>query len=333
MRGGGNGQDRRDHERSHGATLALFLLLASTGAALAGPPDRVLLADPDPELLHAVQSSLSPWKLAIVIESEIPTDDTHAHARAESTGARFVVWRDRDQLVVFDRDRDVSERRPARAGTFDPVTAAAAALTVKTMMRLPPPPDEGGAIVAPPPASGDADHVEVRLEAGAAARVPTGADEGLGGRALIAVMVRPSTAYHWRIGARGDVGTAASIDRSKFKGTWSDWAVLAAASWTHERGPWEIEPWLGAGVGRGTLDGIEMSVARSERATLWTVRGGAYLRRRFAAFTAGLDVELVGTPTAPTYTRSTMGMGSPAVFEASKFSVVVGFALAVDLGR
>ena len=64
-----------------------------------------------------------------------------------------------------------------------------------------------------------------------------------------------------------------------------------------------------------------------------TVRGGAYLRRRLAAFTAGLGLELVGTPSAPTYTRDTPGMGMPSVFEASRFSVVVGLAFAIDLGR
>lgn len=317
--------------------VAALLVILVTGRALAAPPDRVLLADPDPELLHAVESSLSPWKLAIIVEREIPANDSTAHARAEVTGARFVVWREKDQLVVFDRDRDTSERRPARAGSFDAVTAAAAALTVKTMMRLPPPPAEPAeAIVTPAvpvaPANGD-DRVEIRLEAGAAARVAAGSDEGVGARARIAVMVRPSTAYRWRIGLRGDLGTASAIDRSGFSGTWSDWALVAAASWTYARAAWEIEPWLGGGIQRGTLSGTEMSSAREEHANLLSVRGGTYLRRRFAALTAGLGLELVGTPTAPAYTRDTPGMGMPAVFEASRFSVVVGLAVAVDLGR
>ncbi len=313
--------------------LAALLILVLTSAALAAPPDRVLLADPDPELLHAVQSSLSPWKLALVVEYEVPADDTSARARADVAGARFVVWRERDQLVVFDRDRGVSERRPARAGSFDAVTAAAAALTVKTMMRLPPPPEDAGAAVSISPTPSSGGHVEIRLEAGGAARLATGSDIGVGGRGLIAVMVRPSAAHGWRIGARGDLGTSTSVDHSGFKGTWSDWALLAAASWTYERGAWEVEPWLGIGGARGSLDGTETSVPRSERATSLTVRGGGYLRRRLAAFTAGLGLEIVGTPGAPTYTRATMGMGVPSVFEASRFSVVVAFALAVDLGR
>ena len=311
--------------------VVALLVLASTSAAFAAPPDRVLLADPDPALLHAVESSLSPWKLAFIVEYDIPADDTSARARADATGARFVVWRERDQLVVFDRGRGVSERRPARAGSFDAVTAAAAALTVKTMMRLPPPPADVVVSTSPAPSSGR--RVEVRIEAAAAARLATGSDTGVSGRGLIAAMVRPSADHAWRVGARGDLGTSTSIDRSGFKGTWSDWALLVAASWTYERGAWEIEPWLGLGVSRGSLDGTEKSAARSERATSLTARGGGYLRRRLAAFTAGLGLELVATPGAPTYTRATSGMGTPRVFEASRFSVVVGFAIAVDLGR
>lgn len=314
-------------------------MLAAT-RAFAGPPDRVVLADPDPELRHAVESVLAPWRLVVVIEASPPGDDARAFTRAERAGARFVVWREGDQLVVFDRDRKLSERRPARAGSFDPVTAAGAALSVKTMMRLPPPPpptatnDTSPGIVAPPPppqtVSGG---IELRIEAGIAARVAGGSDAGPGGRALFAVMLRPASDLGLRIGARADLGTEVTIDRSGFKGGWSDWAVLAAVSWTIARGPWELEPYLAGGVTRGTLDGTEMSTARTETATSATFRGGAAGRRRFGLFSAGLGVELATTPGAPTYTRMTMGMGTPSVFEAPSFSVVIGINLAADLGR
>jgi len=306
-----------------------LLIVALASVAHAAPPQRVLLADPDPELLHAVTTSLAPWKLTVVVEADVPDDDASAHARAAATGARFVVWRDGDQLVVFDRVSDTSERRPARAGRFDAASAAAAGLTVKTMMRLPPPTGES-TVTSPVVAR---DHVEVRLEVGAAARLATGGDEGSGGRATLAVMVRPSSARGWRIGGRADIGTSSEIEAAGFKGAWSDWALLAAASWTHTRGPWELEPWLGAGVVRGTLDGTEMMMVRTERPTLLTLRGGGYLRRRVSAFTAGAGVELVGTPGAPAYTKAGPGMATPQVFEASKLAVAVGFVLAVDLGR
>ncbi len=308
----------------------LIVLCAST--ARAAPPDRVLLADPDPELLHAVESSLSPWRLTIVVERDAPIDDGTARARAEVTGARFVVWREGDQLVVLDRSRADSERRPARAGSFDPVSAAAAALTVKTMMRLPPPPPEEVAIGAPGP-SGETTHVEIRLEAAGAARMATG-DDGFGARAQIAAMLRPSSGHGWRLGVRGDFGTSASIDAGGFQGTWQDFAVLAVASWTYPRGAWELEPWLGAGVTRGTLDGTETAgTPRLEHATLFTARGGGSVRRRFGAWTPGLGLAIEATPGAPTYTRTTPGMGMPTLFEASKFSVVASLMIAVDLGH
>lgn len=318
------------------AIVAVFVALAARAAA--APPERVLLADPDPELRHAVESTLAPWQLQVVVEPVGPRDDGAARARAESSGARFVVWRERDQLVVFDRDRAVSERRPARAGAFDPVTAAGAALSVKTMMRLPP--LEGGsatvieaqAPVVPSPRE-PAGHVELRLAVGAGARVASGTDSGPGGRALLAVMLRPSSARGWRLGLRADLGTATEISRAGFKGTWSDAGVLAAASWTHARGAWELEPWLAGGITRGTLDGTDASTPRTEVATTARFAGGAQGWRRLGLLAVGLGVELALTPGAASYTRTTMGMGAPNVFEAPSFSVVVGLVVAADLGR
>ncbi len=323
------------------ARALAFGALAATLAYAEPAADRVLLADPDPELLHAVESSLSPWRLSIVVDASAPSDATAAQQRARITGARFVVWRAGDQLVVFDRDRGTSDRRPVRAGRFDPVTAAAAALTVKTMMRLPPPDDgvvDAPPAVPPPSEPGGAASpvgpagIEVRLEAGLAARVATGG-VGTGARAVFATMLRPSAAYGWRVGVRGDLGPASSVDRGAFKGTWRDWAILVAASFTLPRGYWELEPWLAGGITRGTLDGIEASVARVERSTDVTVHAGFLVRRRFGTFTAGLGLELDATPGAPTYTRMSMGMGAPELFQASSFSLVLGILLAADLGR
>lgn len=105
--------------------LVLVLVLALEGRSNA---DVVVLADSDPELLHAVESSLAPWKLTIVVDAR-PIDEATATRRADEAGARFVVWREGDQLVVYDRTTSAAERRPARTGAFDNVSAAAAALT------------------------------------------------------------------------------------------------------------------------------------------------------------------------------------------------------------
>lgn len=122
---------------------AMIVMLAS-GPALADGTMRVLLADTDPELQRAVRAALAPWRLEVVIETEQrPTDATHAQAIGDAQTARFVVWREGTDLVVFDRERGEAEHRGAPSGALDPASAAAAALTVKTLMRLPPPPRRG----------------------------------------------------------------------------------------------------------------------------------------------------------------------------------------------
>ncbi len=320
--------------------IAVLLVLAGTAAA--APGDRVLLADPDPELLHAVEVALAPWKLTVVVDQAPPKDDRSAQERADVTQSRFVVWRAGNELVVFDRERDTSERRPAGRGKFDAVTAAAAAASVKTMMRLPPPPPEGNGTIGivtppppPPPVTAPREGgIEVRVEAGIGARIASGDEDGLGGRAVFAAMVRPVAAIDLRFGLRADLGaTDTTIKKGGFDGSWSDWSVLAAASYTLAWGPWELEPWLAGGVTRGSLDGVEMSVPRAETATMFSMRGGTYFRRRYGLWTAGVGVELSGTPAAPNYQRTGGGMGSPDVYQASKFSVVIGGVIAADLGR
>jgi hypothetical protein len=316
--------------------VVLFLVMWAA-TANAAPPSRVLVADPDPELVHAINTSLAPWKIVVVAEPKVP-DEAHAHARADAVDAQFIVWRERDQLVVFDREQGTSERRTARAGAFDPVSAAAAALTVKTMLRLPPLPpttEDDGTIgvvtgpVAPPAASGP----ELRMQVGIGARLARGSQTDIGGRALLAVLVRPTPTLGLRLGIAGDLNTSSDVSKAGFKGTWSDWAVLAVASWTGSVGSFEIGPTLGVGVSRSHLDGDFSMTPRTETSTLPIVRGGVSIRWPLGAwsFGASLDADLVlGTPT---YTRE-MGMGNPTTFfEVPGFSAVFGVFAAAELGR
>src|SRR5262249_7795558 len=129
------------------AVRALALIAIACGTAHAGSATRVVLADPDPELRRAVETSLKPWRIEDAVEAQPPPDESAANDRANESSARFVVWRDGSALVVFDHDSGSAERRTASSGAFDPVGAAAAALTVKTMMRLPPPPEEPAPVV------------------------------------------------------------------------------------------------------------------------------------------------------------------------------------------
>src|SRR5262249_31069387 len=152
-------------------------------------------------------------------EGPPPTDTAMAEQRADADTARFVVWRDGEELVVYDRELGFTERRDSRSGTLDPPTAAAAALTIKTMMRLPPPPPETAP--PPPPEAEPAPGVELRLLAGIATRIARGTDTDVTTRFGGSAQLRPWSAWGWRIGVAGDVGTSTAIDRASFKGTWS----------------------------------------------------------------------------------------------------------------
>jgi hypothetical protein len=306
----------------------VFLLVAGLHASevlgAPAPRQRVVLADPDPELRHAMEQALAPWHLQVVIEGPPPADTTMAQQRADADTARFVVWRDGMQLVVYDRELDSTERRDSQAGVLDAPAAAAAALTIKTMMRLPPPPDEAGAAASTAPGIG------VRVQAGIAARISRGDSTNFSGRFGGAAEIRPWPSSGWGFGLAGDSGTSTSIDRGGFKGTWSEWLVLGFAGWTYTRDTWEIEPHVGLGIERSTLDGIEMSVARTDAATLSMVRGGVWGRRRWSRWTLGAALDVDGIFGTPTYNK--MGTSSlVTIFQVPGFAFELGGTIAVNL--
>jgi hypothetical protein len=310
------------------ARALIFLLALAWFAPAAAAPvarQRVVLADPDPELRHAIEQVLAPWRLEVVIEGPPPADTAMAEQRADADTARFVVWRDGDQLVVYDRELGFAERRPSRSGVLDPPTAAAAALTIKTMMRLPPPPAEPP--VAQPPVA-DEGGIELRVQAGVATRIAGGTSTAVTARVGGAVALRPWRTSGWRIGVAGDGGTATAVSRASFNGTWSEWAVLGLVSWTYARGGWELEPHAGAGVRRSALDGTEMGTPRSESATLSSVRGGVWVRRRFSRITVGVALDADRSFGTPTYSKN---IGAAEIFQVPGMAVELGGVLAVDL--
>jgi hypothetical protein len=308
------------------ACLGIALALAASAAdARAAPAQaRVVLADPDPELLRAVRSALAPWKLEVLVDEAPPADELEAEARAGELSARFVVWRRQGALIVFDRDRSSTEERESTAGPLDAVDAAAAALTVKTLMRLPPPPEDGSPdLTSAPPAP------ELRGQAAFATRIARGSTTEIGGRLVAAVLVRPLPRFEWRLGLAGDLGSAATIQRAGFRGTWRDWAVLGLTSWTFHQGRWEIEPQLGAGVTRSSLDGTDMTGGRHEIATLGLVRAGVAARKRLGRWTLGGAVATDMIVSTPTYTR----IGSSAeIFRVPAFAAAFGVLAAADFG-
>ncbi|CAN5876742.1 hypothetical protein BH11MYX2_BH11MYX2_31190 [soil metagenome] len=296
-------------------------ILALGGVALAKPaPRRVVVTDPDPELLHAIEVSLRPWRIQVVTT----TDDA----------AEFVVSREDGELVVQDRQHGTTERRPARSGVLDPVSAAESALTVKTMMRLPPTEQDGVTTddSHTPPATTERS-VAVRVQLGAGANAALSGDGGSVGDVQLGVFVRPWDSG-WRFGVRGELGSSGSVNASGFKGTWRELAVIGIASWSHAVGsPVEIEPWLGVGVVRGVLDGTEMSMARRETAASARFAGGGIVRWVHGAFSVGAGLELDVSPGRPTYTRADAGMGKPEIFRGSSLSLTAGVLAAIELGR
>jgi hypothetical protein len=305
--------------------VAIALVVSAAGGVRAAPAQqRVVLADPDPELLRAVQSTLAPWKLEVLVDGTPPADETEAEARADALRARFFVWRRERALVVLDRERGSTEERETTAGPLDPIDAAAAALSVKTLMRLPPPPEE------PPPGTPGAQPIpELRAQAALTTRIARGSTTELGGRLVAAMLVRPLPWLEWRLGIAGDLGSSSSVQRASFKGTWTDWAVLAVTSLTLHRDAWEVEPQLGAGVTRSSLEGTEMTGERNEYAALGLLRAGVMARRRLGRWSIGGTVGVDWILGTPTYTR----FGSTAeIFKVPAFAMALGVLAAADFG-
>jgi hypothetical protein len=318
---------------------ALVCVMLASSFAFADGTTRVLLADNDPELQRAVKATLAPWRLEVVIEAERPIDTTQAQMIGDAQTARFVVWRENGDLVVYDRERREAEHRVVPSGPLDPASAAAAALTVKTLMRLPPP--DQIAAATPPPANEPADDTVaptntgdtsagLRVQGGLATRVARGDQNAFGGRASVAVFVKPSH-FPLRLGVAGELGTESEIKETGFRGTWRDWSVIGLASYAIELAPrWEIEPYVGAGVLRSILDGEEGMVLRHERETLATIRAGTFVRRRMGVISVGGMVGFDATLGTPTYTKA--GGGSK-FFEVPPFALSIGVIVAADLTR
>jgi hypothetical protein len=296
--------------------IAILVVLCATARA-----ERVLVADSDPALRDAITKSLAPWKIDVVLDATAPGDANEAATRVN---ARYVVWRDGGELVVFDHETGQAERRAAHAGNLDALGAAAAALSVKTMLRLPP--LETHSVVVPSPA--DQGGSELRLEAGAGSRAEYGLDGNVALRVFGGAAFRPSHDTGWRFGALGDLGAPATVDQAGFHGHWTNWALLGSVSWATTIGGWEAGPWLAAGIEHSSLTGTEMGMTRNEEAILFAVRGGATLRYQLGDWTVGGVLALEGLPATHTYTK----LDTPAqVFEIPPIGATLYLVISCDL--
>lgn len=291
--------------------IRALLVIGLASAIAHAEPERVLVVDPDAELVHALEWTLQPWRMVVVAESGTSVDPALVGARAAQANAQFIVWREGEELVVFDRKRDVVERRPARKGAMDPVSAASAALTVKTMMRLPDPARAEEAAPAPGasvtrPATPIEDTAEqLRVEAG------VGVDTEVALRARIGARFAPT---RWPLHAGAALELADhDVDQASFQGSARDYSFLAIASYSLAFAPFELEPFVGAGAIFDVLDGEEAQVMRRETTIVPAVRVGAALWWWQPSWGLALVVGMDAALGTPTYTKT--GMGQAIVYE------------------
>ena len=311
--------------------IGLLLVLVATVAS-AGP--RAVVADGDIQLRAAIADSLKPWLIEVISAPNAPADIAAAMQQATDAGARYVVWREGAEIVVLDREGDRVERREAPAGTLDALAAAAAALSVKTMLRLPALPP-GTEIEKPKPRAIHHDEpvdpyegVELRVNALVGGRFEYGLDSNVALRFGGSFGIRPWRDGGWRFGAIGDGGASATVDQHGFHGRWSNWSVLALASWDATLDDhWEVGPWIAVGFEHSKLSGTEMMTSRSEEAFSPALRGGAAARYRMSEWFLGGQLALEGLLTNTTYTKLDT---QSQVFEIPRIGAVLSVIVGVD---
>jgi hypothetical protein len=119
---------------------ALVIACATAAASGRAGAETLVMVSPPPELDAAVRTSLAPWRVKIIVvdlASGTPAE------LALAQGAGFVVWRDDGELVLWDAQAGVGERRDIPTD-LDDANAAALALSIKTWMHLGAPPPPGG---------------------------------------------------------------------------------------------------------------------------------------------------------------------------------------------
>ncbi|HEY6035589.1 MAG TPA: hypothetical protein VIV58_15050 [Kofleriaceae bacterium] len=308
-------------------------MLAAVGRVAVASP-RAVVADGDIQLRAAIADSLKPWLIEVISVPAAPADMAAAAQQGTDAGARYVIWRDGAEVVVLDREGDRVERRAAPAGTLDALAAAAVALSVKTMLRLPDLPP--GTVVEkpkpkpvpPPVVTDDEDGVELRVMALVGGRFEYGLDSNVALRFGGGFGLRPWRDAGWRFGAIGDGGASATVDQAGFHGRWTNWSILALASWDAALDDhWELGPWIAVGFEHSTLTGTQMMTPRSEEAFSPAVRGGGAARFRMGEWFVGAQLAVEGLLTNTTYKKP---MSSAQVFEIPRIGAVLSLLVGVD---
>ncbi|CAN5195096.1 hypothetical protein BH11MYX1_BH11MYX1_53140 [soil metagenome] len=303
------------------------MIVIASHAASANP--RALVADSDAQLRAAITDALRPWAIEVSVGSAVPTTLDDAMAIADTTRMEYVIWREAGQLVVLDRPGNRVERRVLGGGALDAVTAAAAALSVKTMLRLAPL-VTAPIITAPSvPHQADPESGWLRLSVLGGARFEEGLDSNLALRFGATLELRPWRDLPLRLGGMGDGGAAATVDQAAFHGRWSNWSILAHASWALRAGAWELAPWLAIGAEHSAFSGTEMMTARHQATFAPALRAGAALRYCIGSWCVGGQLAVEGLLSTTTYTA----LDGPApVFEIPPIGAVLSLLVGTELG-
>lgn len=254
--------------------LTRAAVVALVVVALAGPAraeddrDRTLvLVAPPAVLLDAVETSLAPWRIRIVV---VPTAAAPAEQIAASHHAGFVAIGVGGELHLYDRTRGEQHRpMPADLGEAD---AAALALTIKTWMRLGPAP--------------------VAVEEPEVAAAPTDSGEGVPAAALETPLPAPTSGRTWQLGAGATVGV-----RGNQAGLGALDARVAIAAELTTR-PVDLAVGLEVGAAVDVVEGDQRARGRELVAFVHAARRIALLRAltlRPIAGVAAVRVDLDGT--------------------------------------
>lgn len=265
------------------ALLAAMVLLSAAWAAGADPP-RVVVLQPDDELLRAISLSLSPWGVQTAGSDAPPPQSTQPEAVqtasriARRLGVDAVVWVSSTEhgslLWVFDsRTGEIATRMLAETPPFDGAAAAAVALSVKTVLRA--------SVVAPPgerfgvePATPPKERISA-LEIGAGGHWAGGSQVEL--RVELAGVVWLAAARRLGLSAELSSGPGLTVTDTSFSGRYREIVAGGKAHFRFLRGAWSsAQVSLGGAAHWSTLDG--------------TLVAGS-LGRHVTRLTGSLDVE------------------------------------------
>lgn len=222
------------------ALCVMVVVLGLAAAARTADAETVVLVDVPTRVEAAVRASLAPWGVDVVVVAPAPEEYAPGQV-ALAHHASFVVWRQGDELILYDAALATEERR-AVAVDPDDAEAAAVALSIRTWMGLGAtegdPSCPGGVCPRPPPR-------RWLVEVSTGARFDPA---GLGGADFRYGLAGGHRRGRLEAGLRVDLG----MDREGVAfGQQGAWAVASFGAWGRVRlqAPRAIEVLPGVGVG------------------------------------------------------------------------------------